>query len=164
MIIKLILTILLTISAFGVEILIDKTSKTISKTSQPKEGATFTRDDISEVVTNNLTGLMWQDDFNARNVQKDWDGAKEHCENLSFFGFDDWYLPTIKELESIIDTTKTNTAIKDGFKNETSAGHWSSSPNISDSDSAWGVGFEAGDSYFSNKTNKFYVTCVRARQ
>ncbi len=51
------------------------------------------------------TGLMWQksDDGNT----SDWEEALDYSENLSLAGYDDWRLPNIKELQSIVDYSKS---------------------------------------------------------
>ncbi|WP_282054169.1 DUF1566 domain-containing protein [Maribacter luteus] len=52
-------------------------------------------------VTDNNTGLMWQqvpssDDYS-------WADAVTYCDNLELSGYDDWRMPTLKELFSISD-------------------------------------------------------------
>ena len=44
---------------------------------------------------------MWQEIPTSEGF--DWQGAKEYCENLELGGYDDWRLPTAKELFSISD-------------------------------------------------------------
>ncbi len=55
-------------------------------------------------ITNNATGLMWQkaDDGNTRN----WGEALKYAEDLEIAGYDDWRLPSAKELQSIVDYDK----------------------------------------------------------
>lgn len=142
-------------SLISVEIVVDKTIKK----------STFKRDNAKEVVTNSATGLMWQDDSRAKNIKKDWEEAKNYCRNLTHAGYNDWYLPSIKELESIVDTTRYNPAIKEEFINTASSGYWSSSPSISMvNDDFWHVSFNYGLSYDRHDSDKFYVRCVRAGQ
>ncbi|MFT7004189.1 MAG: hypothetical protein ACJAWW_001542 [Sulfurimonas sp.] len=147
MIKKLLLIILLSISAFG-----------------DFENTTFLRENAKEVVINSFTGLMWQDDSRAKNVEKDWSDAKVYCQNLVHAGYDDWYLPSISELETLVDTKKQNPAIKKGFENVSSSFYWSSSSDVSDSHSAWYVYFKPGyiDSY--DKSDEYNVRCVRVGQ
>jgi len=52
-------------------------------------------------VTDNVTGLVWAQDQSDRGM--DWDEAKTYCSNLTLGGFDDWRLPSLKELWSIRD-------------------------------------------------------------
>jgi len=154
---------LLTTTLFSYEIVIDKTSQ-VPKEAKVKWGATFTRDNAKEVVVNDKTGLMFQDNSSAKTVKKDWSDAKEHCQSLNFAGFKNWYLPSIKELETLVNTTKYKPAIKDGFKNVASSGYWSSSPDVSYSKYAWYVDFKYGYSYSHRKADKVYVRCARAGQ
>jgi len=69
-------------------------------------------------ISDLATGLMWQmaDDGQTR----DWEDALEYAENLELAGHNDWRLPNVKELQSIVDYSKslqtTNTpAIDDLF-------------------------------------------------
>ncbi len=56
-------------------------------------------------ITDLATGLMWQmsDDSNTY----DWEDALSYSENLDLAGYDDWRLPSAKELQSIVDYTKS---------------------------------------------------------
>ena len=162
---KLILILLFIInsSLFSYEIIIDKTRKVDFSTFE-RNNATFERNNQKEVVVDSATGLMWQDNSDAQNVKKTWSDAKSYCKNLSYSGYSDWYLPTISELESLVDTKRYNPAIKKGFKNIISSYYLSSSPLVSGSKYAWYMDFKNGNSYYYNKTNSRYVRCARAGQ
>ncbi len=118
----------------------------------------------ADTFTDAKTGLTWQDNIASATVEKNWNDAKEYCRNLNLDGYSDWRLPSIKELQSIVDITKYDPAIKSGFKSVTSNGYWSSSPNVSDSSNAWKVYFYFGGTGYYNKSDKGYVRCVRGRQ
>ncbi len=62
-------------------------------------------DNGDSTITDNATGLMWQqaDDGTAR----DWEESLEYAENFELAGHDDWRLPSIKELQSIVDYTRS---------------------------------------------------------
>jgi uncharacterized protein DUF1566 len=55
------------------------------------------------------TGLMWQyaEDLTLR----DWRDALSYCEGLELGGFDDWRLPSAKELQTLINYGKSHPAI-----------------------------------------------------
>jgi len=56
-------------------------------------------------ISDLATGLMWQmaDDGQTR----DWEDALSYAESLDLAGYDDWRLPDVKELQSIVDYTKS---------------------------------------------------------
>lgn len=56
-------------------------------------------------ITDLSTGLMWQlaDDGQTR----DWQQALAYSEELTLAGYEDWRLPNAKELQSIVDYTKS---------------------------------------------------------
>lgn len=50
-------------------------------------------------VTDNVTGLMWQQDMGEKMT---WEEAQQAAEECTLGGYDDWRVPTIKELYSLI--------------------------------------------------------------
>ena len=97
-------------------------------------------------ITDAATGLMWmQDDSGTPMVWKD---ALSYAENFEYAGYSDWRLPDAKELQGIIDYTKSpatnnSAAIDDVFnctviKNEAGEDdypwYWSSTTHESESD------------------------------
>lgn len=51
------------------------------------------------------TGLMWQQDDSG--AAMDWQGALSYAEDLTLAGYDDWRLPNAKELQGIVDYTRS---------------------------------------------------------
>lgn len=56
-------------------------------------------------ITDNATGLMWMQNDNAAGIL--WENALSYAENFTYAGFSDWRLPDVKELESILDYTRS---------------------------------------------------------
>jgi hypothetical protein len=56
-------------------------------------------------VTDLATGLMWM--RNDSGTGYTWQDALDHAEGLTFAGHDDWRLPSAKELQSIVDYTRS---------------------------------------------------------
>lgn len=70
-------------------------------------------------ITDNATGLMWMQNDNGTGIL--WENALSYAENFSYAGYSDWRLPDIKELQSIIDYSRspstTNSAAIDPLFN-----------------------------------------------
>jgi hypothetical protein len=137
-------------------------SKTSEMPSVPKpKKLKLIRNNKTQTVYDPNTKLVWQDNAEVKNNERDWDGAMEYCDTLSFSGYSDWRLPDIQELRDIVDLAKYNPAIKDGFKficNEYPNYYWSSS--VIDIGKAWIVSFDHGSS-FSYDQAEGLVRCVR---
>jgi hypothetical protein len=62
-------------------------------------------DNKDGTVTDLATGLMWQKADSGRGM--DWETALKYAENLTLGGHDDWRLPNAKELQSIVDYSRS---------------------------------------------------------
>ncbi len=80
-------------------------------------------------------------------------------------GASDWRMPTLKELESLVNFGRSNPAIDtDYFPNTVSSYVWSASPYAVSSDYAWCVYFSSGYSYINARYNNYAVRLVRGGQ
>jgi len=118
------------------------------------------------VVTDHVTNLEWQDDYsdNGGSIKSaNWQGAIDYCNGLALDG-GGWRLPSIEEVETIVDDGRYYSAIDTTFSNISSSDYWSSTTYAYYTSYAWYVLFNLGHSYSRNKTDNFYVRCVRGGQ
>lgn len=105
--------------------------------------------DGNSVVIDLATGLMWDADRSidgfGGGATMLWVDAVLFPLTRSYAGFDDWRMPNIKELRSIVDFTKTNPAIDTNFFPDTESDYfWTSTTYVSITTSAWAVKFDIG--------------------
>jgi len=121
-------------------------------------------------VTDTCTGLVWQKDTADVNgdgqitLEGDaltWQDALKYCDGLVFAGRNDWRLPNIRELLSIVDYGRHKPAI-DSVLGAMSEWYWSSSTYDSVRVYAWFVHFWVGLGYYEDKDNLYYVRAVRS--
>lgn len=62
-------------------------------------------DNGNKTVTDKSTGLVWQKNDSGEGV--DWSEALKYCEDLNSAGYTDWRLPNAKELQYIVDYTRS---------------------------------------------------------
>jgi len=118
----------------------------------------------SDVFLDSKTGLMWQDNSAARDVQKDWDGAMLYCKQLQLDEYDDWRLPSVKELIQILSLKPRDGGMKKGFNYLGASGYyWSSSVDDANEEFAWMMNFKRGYEYINYKTYKRHIRCVREK-
>lgn len=119
-----------------------------------------------DIVTDHVTGLQWEDnnDTDADGFSSNWQDAVAHCENSTFKGFHDWRLPSLKEIESIINYNSSNPAIDinaSAFQYVASSYYWTSTP-LPISPYIYSMGFIEGGSYAGDLPSlKLDVRCVR---
>jgi hypothetical protein len=136
-------------------------------------------DNANGTVKDNKTSLVWQkcslgqnndgtcsDDTLASDLAQ-WGNALGYCEGLSLAGTEDWRLPNIKELRSLVDNSKSTLTIDtNAFPNTFGSYYWSSTKYMRPSYEyyAYQVYFGIGDADYSEMSYGNYVRCVRGGQ
>jgi len=123
---------------------------------------------------------MWQKDTAPSTYT--WQQALSYCENLilnndskwtngtpnaSGIKYDDWRMPNINELQSLVDYERCNPAIDPIFPNTQTSYYLSSTTNsYNNPNEVWIVSFSYGDVYGNYKYpyNGYYVRAVRGGQ
>ena len=62
-------------------------------------------DNKNSTITDESTGLMWQKTDDG--ISRDWENAISYAENLNLGGKSDWRLPNAKELQSLVDYSRS---------------------------------------------------------
>ena len=106
------------------------------------------------------TGLEWQ--RKEPTGPMTWDEAMKYAETLRLGGHADWRLPTIEELFSLIDFSRSNPAST--FPGMPNDWFWSSSSYSGSSSDAWVIYSFNGNVYSYDKTYSYHVRCVRRGQ
>jgi hypothetical protein len=141
----------------------------------PSEGRFV--DNLDGTVTDHCTGLMWQKDTADVNGdgqigdsdQIQWCSALAYCENLRFGGgvraWDDWRLPNVRELQSIVDYGRAATfggPSIDPVFGSVSTAYLSSTIYAGDVSDVWVVNFyDGGVNHGGVQFFSLYVRAVR---
>jgi len=116
---------------------------------------------VGETVEERGHHQLWQDNSAVEEKELLFEEAKKYCEGLRFEGHEDWRLPTLYELQRIVDLTRYDPALQRGFHFGLSKNYWSSTPYADDSSRAWEIDFKSGSTEHSRHSYDFYVRCVR---
>jgi hypothetical protein len=131
-------------------------------------------DNSDFTITDSLTGLMWtRDGFTPTvgacvGVGLQWQDALNYVACLNgnnYLGYNDWRLPNVNELESLVNSGQSDTAVwlnSEGFTGARSDVYWSSTNRSDSADFAWQVSMQSGTvTYGSDKSGIAYVWPVR---
>jgi Protein of unknown function (DUF1566) len=114
-------------------------------------------------VTDNVTGLMWQQ--SVESVTYTQPDALAYCAGLSLAGYTDWRLPTVIEVISIVDPGASSPALNTKYFPAVAfwenAGFWTSTLNAGMPGSAWDVAFSDGETSYQPVGSGFVARCVR---
>lgn len=164
-----------------------KTTRTITDTGQTTDYTAIYGEDSDYIInpmsftangdgtiTDNVTELMWQQQDDGVNYNwyeasgisettKNPAGVVDVCGDLNLGSYNDWRLPSINELISIVNLNAPNPTIDTNFfPNTISSSYWSSQPYNNASDILWFVDFsDATINNTSVSNSSRYVRCVR---
>jgi hypothetical protein len=134
--------------------------------------ADFEKNDDSGTVTHSITGLMWQVCDYGQTVeggkcignaeQLNWQQALLAAKASNQGGYDDWHLPSIKELASIVEHNCVEPALNlNVFTGAQNANYWTNTTAVNKVDYAWAYQFSDGKNNLKNKTSDIFVRLVR---
>jgi len=127
-------------------------------------------------VTDSLTGLIWATDASTPIVGFCNGGTKAWQESLdyivclndnNYLGHNDWILPNVNELESLVNSGEPNIATwltSQGFNGVQSGNYWSSTTYVHCANCAWEVNFQHGSVYGYYKNDQNNVWPLRSEK
>lgn len=122
--------------------------------------ASLTVSESGNRVTDDVTGLVWQRNFDASAFT--WDDAKQYCACLELDGLRGWQLPSRIELASLVDWTKTSPSIDaSAFPGTPDENFWTASRVKTSPGLAYLVFFMNGHTTYSDVTYEYRARCVQ---
>ena len=126
-----------------------------------------------KAVFDERTGLLWEKSGSKEGMP--YDDAIHHCDNQGTAGYNDWRLPTIEELLSLVELQKQGNGLYIDPIFVTRQGnasyffwYWSADiyqrPSNESNGGAWMINFSRGDVGWEWNNNNYQVRCVRSGQ
>ena len=106
------------------------------------------KDHGNGTVTDRLTGLMWSKNAFPDGVKTNWSGAVDYCTDSLLAGYDDWRLPSVVELMSLLDYSQ-KTFLPSGHPFLTPQSEYWTSTSLSSGSTAWRAQVTSGGQLIS---------------
>ena len=135
-------------------------------------GIKFAKDRFTEnkqTICDNETGLIWLRDANVHKSTMDWFSAFDLITEMNSemaYGYNDWRVPNIIELESLTDMSQHSPALPDNHSfNDVQDFYWSSTTSMYDTNYAWVLYLVDGAVGVGHKPlPEFYLWPVRGEE
>jgi hypothetical protein len=111
------------------------------------------------------TGLEWQCESPG---EMTWQAALEYADSLSLDGKNDWRLPTLSDLETLLDRSVLYYELRPIMREEVpfrdTLSYWTATTFEDHTNNAWIIMFDGAYVLSYYKSNAYQVRCVRGRQ
>ena len=108
------------------------------------------------------TGLEWQCESPG---EMTWHAALEYADSLILDGKNDWRLPSVSELETLLDRGvlyyELRPIIREDVPFQDTLSYWSATTFADHTNNAWIVMFDGAYVLSYYKSNAYHVRCVR---
>ncbi|WP_119329390.1 Lcl C-terminal domain-containing protein [Cysteiniphilum halobium] len=134
---------------------------------EPLDNKSTNDDSCPNVLYDSLTGLEWEKV--ASETKLSFTAAQSYARNYSDCGYHNWRLPTVNELESLVDHSKApyETLNNEGFSLDQTGTYWSDTQFANNNDQAYVLNINDGSIDIVTKgsgTNSVYALLVRNSQ
>ena len=115
-----------------------------------------------DTVVDRVTGLVWQRRLAPNTLL--WKEANDYCAGLALAGAHAWRLPTLIEMTSLVDFTRSVPAIdRAAFPDPIQGNFWTSTPVADNGVEAWYVAFSTGFKFPGHRDFlRLGTRCVRS--
>lgn len=114
----------------------------------------------NDVVLDTTTSLLWQDAIDNKGLSITFFEAQEYCKKLEIKQYKDFRLPSLNELQTIVDYKKYKPAVLDGFTYVDNETYWTSTPFADDGSEVWTINFKKGEISVKGKHYSRNLRCV----
>lgn len=112
------------------------------------------------IVEDHKRGWMWQDNVEVT-YEDSVNMAVITCDNLILNGYIDWKLPTLEQLQTLLDEKGKEHFLNKKFSYLEKGHYWSETSYVGDTKSYWYVDFKTGKVAYEDKNIKNYIRCIR---
>ncbi|MDO8454124.1 MAG: DUF1566 domain-containing protein [Sulfurimonas sp.] len=116
----------------------------------------------TELIHDTSTSLLWQDNVDSKELAISYYEAQEYCSKLAVGLQKDFRIPTLGELQTLVDYKHFKPAMVEGFTSVANEVYWSSTPFMDDADKVWAINFRDGKTDIIAKSYDRHVRCVKS--
>ena len=114
------------------------------------------------VFVDKNTSLIWQDHQDNEELSITYYKSEEYCKNLVIGKYRNFRIPTLTELQSIVDYKMYDPAIKKGFDYVSNEYYWSTTPFADDAKTVWLIHFRKGERTVKSMHYDRHIRCVQS--
>lgn len=124
----------------------------------------FEIDDYKLLITDKLTGLMWQLSGSKAPVRTDGKSDVRYLNSDKYCGFNDWRLPTVEEVLTLLESLKRDGLyVNPAFNRKQKKIFTSDKFQLQGEEYSWIMNYESGQlEYVKSKNAKAFVRAVRS--
>ncbi len=108
------------------------------------------------------TSLVWQDSRENAKLSITYYQAVDYCNDLVIGKYNNFRVPTMDELQTIIDYNNYDPAILKGFDYVSNEAYWTTTPFADDKKIVWLIHFKKGARTVKDKHYDRYIRCVQS--
>ncbi|WP_415395975.1 DUF1566 domain-containing protein [Sulfurimonas sp. CS5] len=114
------------------------------------------------VFIDKSTSLIWQDHQDNEDLSITYYQSKDYCADLVIGKYNNFRIPSLVELQSIVDYKNYNSAIKKGFDYVSDEYYWTTTPFVGEKNVVWLIHFKKGERTVKDMHYDRHIRCVQS--